>query len=1452
MFRTGAFSLTRLALVSQHHAKTHTQPQTQKAPTTAQVRIEIKEITLRTAAVAEPYLTAAEVQKRLDALDAVTSITMKEITPPVVKNLCSIVYSYAYFSLSPADLNWISWAIFQGQNHMTSADVTKLAFAFSHFKMVKEVGALVPQVMRYAYNFTSKRSSHVLMSFAECGLLTTYPDIVKQLTPTARYDGDQIRKLCILFRGHRGLYSCLIPIMVNAKGSTSLVACAYAYSYLDFATKDKNSEMLLAALSQILSKHMKALPETTSTGVDEIIKQDILKALLIMTESERPITVNPITMLQRMALQIGAYGSASPELLTDLISVFVIREMYENAAVVIAAVAKGVVPQLRIADTLIRTMIAETPKALKLNIIPIVKRLFTELGGVESLHVSVPPIISLLLLTEVEHAFVSEMITTLCAKGHSHMSPLERFEFAHEILMSETPLPLAMQTTLLQMREAMLREVDFNVESISSMFKIVKYALETSNADTIAVIVAAVAREDRKESDVLSFFHKLTTLPDSPLLRDLHVQMYKAVSFPTLVQVMYMSVNGPNYYTEYAAILRERIPEADAATALYLVKDRHLNHVPDYESFVVLVDVLTKHGLDWRTFLEISLGFGRRERLEVQWFMEHAHLISEFDHTSSYDATHMFFLLSRTNRSTALHGLTLLKPRLMSWITNREITLDLLMLLFRTIIIVNWVDQEFFTHVVGSFETQLNVEMNAAIVMVAIVIGKVEDKYTFLKETLLEKLSELTWNTVLQALQTCRAMPLPILVAIATRLTELPYVTISTAQYLSILWNSTGHPVSKGYHQAVTRALMTDVSPESWKTKEFSALIQNVLKLNASGDDIREAALSRFYKMRIPPEELGALMFLLSKLEVDLSRHVRKISHILTNNASNLNGTHIGMVFAAFTRTTDEVPRQIVDLLQPRMETLIPTLNATEFVTFAFPLLRSDVLPLAIGSLIVQGIRDKINSFNAQQAARMCIAVHKPYCKDESLKNDLLKTIAKNAERMRFQELIGLLGNPSLLNDQAVNQQLIQALQNRLTVLLESSSPMDKNWAMMQLMRGGSSSSLSLVLTSVEKQVEVLNGYEVSMILTSLSHCGLLGNTALKTKLVERIRQLLNGKDMKSSYVVSLLTNLTKHEGDNGALLTSVVDLLIAAPDLTFHLFMGGLEAVCKGKGKPGLVCDGIVLKGLEMARTSDPLVVALPILATCTYDGGLNTVHMNEVNELLTEIIRDRLSVSDIGSTLTKWPHLLSHFSSQLQTHCHAMSPQDIASSLNAFSSNDEFKDDATRDALFVALEKAAAGESRPLLPGRFAVMALRGHTTSTTVNATLAKALVESIESCDMSTVPPSLCLDTLSVLTKFDDPEPFNTVIPKFVSRVMDALESLSLPRLAEFQSLCKELDVDDDVAVVRICNRVMELKDMLLVYPHTIPMFLENMDHFGPNLHVKMYGTMIRLYSIKKMF
>ena len=940
---------------------------------------------------------------------------------------------------------------------------------------------------------------------------------------------------------------------------------------------------------------------------------------------------------------------------------------------------------------------------------------------------------------------------------------------------------------------------------------------------------------------------------------------------------------------EYHEVLRSRESELFFQHIIPLITQRDPSHFLPYTTLNSFILQATKKETPTpRMVLEIILAFGRRERFNESWILAHVHLLRKLDKDLVQDSLHMMFMLSRNATNARLFSKVskILIPLFFTWINAGIFSLNQITFFIRSMYLQGKCDspklamsicdeltkeglhrlendfQTQYTYAYVVFGTQLlphypqlgKLITHHGYSRTIITLAQLSDQYSF-------SLSSGLREACIQRLKCINHSPKEISLLLQCR---------------NVLEESSNTSLTKQMD-----SLVLSVPPEEYDSKTFTEVSLQLIRRGEVSEDLRTYFVRVFLNLDLDETNIGNAIYNLSRMEGDVVKVSHSVASILQRPNTPPSAQQLGLVLKSYTKV-EEIPLCIVEATQPLLQCLLPGMNAMEFTLFAFPLLKYDGLPQEIGSELCNAVRQKLSHLNAAQASRLSSVVGQSYCHDGALRNDLRDRIVPGVHMLRFQEAVGLLSNIYVQGD----TELQKVLHDRLNLLCQESNTMDQIWAIQCLSKSTQRSEISLFLRRVEQLAPTMNSYEVSMILSTLASAGITNVGRIIQALTSRL-ETLSGEQFKGNMLLTLMNHLLRTESDIEFCIHKLLRILLQKFEIDAYFLVQILEFAHRLENITGIIAHEVHHYALKFSQNSAKPEEVMHVLGTAVKQlpQGLIT-HIEPLLKQNASKIPER----GLIHILKNHPHLGKYF---LEIH---QSQAEIYTDMNGlvslvYATNREpenIQSSTLRQLLFTNIEtilresqhqgsvsspneyfspeKLCEGNrstprpdigSRPLsLSPTAAVMILSAYDGTCFVNLLHTAQETLSVRYA-IYQVPPHLCAEALHNVSRQRERHPsFTTLVDPILNvlatRVLDKIETYSLPQITDLLVALQDLDIDDEHIIVRLFRKVYDLKDMILTHPELPRVLLRCAEYFSPHLFPRAYMMLQRLQSIPHLF
>ncbi|KNH06400.1 focal adhesion kinase [Perkinsela sp. CCAP 1560/4] len=1472
---------------------------------------------LRKLCVEHPCATADHIALIAD-IPKLRSFKCTDIDCAFMHQLVHFAYCLAFIGKHVLDyIPWMSSAIAKGYSVMDAVTICRLVTVLRQHGMRKEMNKLVSHIVEKRSLFSGDNLAGVVLDLQAMGLCAKNEKIFEHLLPLCRFTPQQTARLFHGVKHDKHLYGYLIPVVSLSTGDENGAAHAInALCILKWEGSRSSAEKQTEAeLIQAIGHVVRSL----STRATRLPVKVTLQCLARIAQVGRKFTVKPLKMLMASSITSGDFNTASyddnchlalslisgqiPELIVPFLNSIKSQEQQDQ---LISAIFH------HFSKLKNRALVIETARAL--NQANDSSRKLPAAGSenaANSLLTSLNKTISLLgkpdaLITRACLVFVirfyaetkkhDELVLILKAMKSKCTSILKELRSAEQpegvdkvsiedakisflknylVVCLRLPLRLPASSTLsilcaeitriiLQMASLAHAE-DFLVWVILKHPEISE--IGRANKLNISEIKHNIATHRTPEecARIYRFIQgaseeaKSLVSPLLPaILRKLSIEQ-----FAKLAKCI-------NFHQEeaYYEIMDERSQEFDFESLLPLLMDRSTRLIPTYNLLRKLVTAAaTREGaVTSRIYLETLLAFGRRALFPEPFAIDHASKFKGISSMHIHDAVHAVFLICRAGSAKSLHQIfPMIAAKFTEWSSKKYFKPQELTLICRAIYVIGkWPDtalaerfcRDYFSCPSGLI-ADAELQSSYGFVVLA---SKLETEYEPLRKIIAEHGSHETISRCIELLAHSKVQSI-------TRccIQRCTLIDLSPKDLIAILanWKEVSpHRGSLPLDDIVVPVLHRAVQPKrknaELDSRVLSEIITLVSRTGEISNRIRTAFINCFQKLSSDASDFGSILFGLAKLDIDLQKYAHTIVEVFAKNRANLTAQQIGQMLTSFTKL-EEIPKDLCDMVVPRLAEVLPAMHPLELTQFAYPLIRFDNLPSEIGLMIAKEIAAKHALLSSSQGARLCHILSRPYATPE-VHARLHGIILAGVASLKFQEVVRLLAS-----DHAhANAALVSELVARFESLIPTSSAMDINWAIKSLSKTAHKGVLHDCLKLYTVCVSKLNNYETTVLFSSLLNAG-VKETEFADALVGRIRELA-GKDLKGNNLLTLMNSIMRSGEEAQVYVPQLMDILLDGCEINVT-FLAQMAEFCKRYHEEHRLDFNRAYERIAREITEIVPVAPCSALSILAHLPGLQN-EFKLVFSCLTSTAVKLLALPEMGSLLSHRPKLITVLHEKIEQNVESLEISTIAASLSAFHRQESTPDDANgklRESLMCRAEKLCATEivdeenthedSIHTLSNLTATHIIHGYFGGPKP-ALIGKILQKCQHSKDLSSVPPGLCFDALlSLSSKSMDARvrlDFDPIAHHLTHRSVWIVETMSLESVHNLLLAMFTLEIDDDVAVIKAFRRVYELKDMFLEYPKMLPSILTFATYFGPNLMPRTYSMLQRLGEIPKLF
>ena len=1435
------------------------------------------------------------------------SFKLSDINTESMNQLARLVYQFAFAGISLSEyIPWFPSAIAKGSQFMSPDATTMMVAAVSHAGCLRELGLMGSQIIQNIPKFTAKHLTKIALDFADHGLYTNHPKLLEKLIPHCSFSYAQSAQLLHSVKNDKLLYKYLAPMVgpsaKEGKGPLHAVnaLCILKWEGAQSEAEKQSETELIHAIGHMI--------RSISSGM-RITTPDMIQCLSTVARSKEKYTIKPLKLLTAMGITGGHFNAADnelnarfmlmlmdgqcPELLGPVISAIKCRvhqdehiscvfhhfgkmkirhevlELCRKQNIPNAPAAKETGPPgvtLCVLNKLIQ-LLGKPDAIVKSRSLPIIMRFYAETKNQ----------VQILALLRNMQVYLAAMKKELQPSSTNEKESIThpRMTFLRDYLIICTRLSLKLShASPIHARCAEVVHDALHLASLKNaddffVWTLLKYLdLSLLSNESFAELTTNVEAH-RTPEECHRLYRILQNLP-ATLQQRVHPIMTAALrKVPIAHFTKLMKTMSAAQEQEFYQIMEERAAEFDYDNLLPYLLDRSARMIPTHQLLEKLVKAASRNpeNVTPRAYLETLLAYGRRNIYPGEFALKHVEKFMKISSMQINDAVHALYMICRSNHNkTDIHNiLPQICAKFAEWSSMKYIKPQEISLLCRAVyVITKWTDKslaeqfkrDYFNNIA---HIQTDRDLQGAYCFL-VISSRLEDNYDALEKIITEhgKSESLPW-----CFETLAHNKIPSIIhASAKRATE---VVLAPKDLISILyhWKEVSPYVRGISLEEVVLPVLQRVESISTKRKyagiDARALTEIISHLNRFGhisDTTRAAALACFQRICHEATDYGSILTGLTKLDVDLHRYANSVASVFSKQISKLSVQQIGFILNAFVKV-DTFPREICNMVLPRLRTLLPTLGALDFTHFVYPLLRCEALPIELGELLAENVKLKKKLLSASQATRLINVLNKPYAPSD-IREQLHTAIIVGTPALRFQEAVGLLASEHTYNSGT----LVDRLRERLRQLTPTCSALDINWAIRAVSKTAHKGILGDCLMLFLKNVPKLNNYEATVLLTSLLVSGITEPREFVDALLHRIRECA-GKELKGNNLLTLMNSIMRSHVDVSTPVSTIMEILLEKCELNVA-FLAQLAEFCARHSDNASLDFSPVYE--RIAKEATAIIHVAPRSALSLLGAvkpGMNPHRLTF--ECLSNTAARLLPIEEIAPLLTHNPEMLLLFTQRIEESLDTMGIGPVGAALsalqytsgvqNAAEMREKLLDSAERQCDVSCVSPNTSEASVKGISGLSAVQCARGYAGG--VRPGLVAAIVEKcIVPKELAYVPPQLCFDTFVYISGEDISRAarvaFDPIIGALLHRVFVQLDSIPIESLLKLLHAMYALEIDDDIAVVKVFRRVQDLKDMFLVHQSLLKPILEIAHYFGANLIPRTASMLQRLNEIPKIF
>ena len=1447
---------------------------------------------------------------RSAAIPKLRSFKVTDIHRESMEELTRLAYLLAFTGANIHEhIPWFVSATAKGALFMNLETTCRMATILSHAGLNRDLAKLSSHILQNIPKFTCEEATGILLDFATSGLLASYPKMLEKLIPHCKFSYEQSVRLLYAIKHEKHLYKYVIPIVgptaKDGKGATHAVnaLCILQWENANSATEKQSETELIHAIGHMI--------RSVSTGL-KIATPDMLRCLSTIAQAGQKYTLKPLKLLTAMSIKGEHINAASyednslfllslltgqcPELIPPVISSVKCRIRQDKLISAILQHFGKMKIRHQVVELCRLQNLPDIPKVKEGNVVvssilSVVTKLIKLLGKADQLVKceSFPFIIRFYAETKNQNELLSLLkeIQTQSAAVKKELSAEERLSIVdpkltslrdHLIVCTRLAMKLSVTSTLSILCAEVVRDVVHFISLKGAddflVWVLLKHADIGSFADEVIQDLAHNIEQHRTPEESSRLFRIVQAYPETTRVKTmpLFASALRKIPLEQFTRLPKLLTFAQEH--DYYQIMEHRAAEFDFGFLLPYLMDRSTRMIPTHSLLHKLVDAAAQkpHSVTPRAFMETLLAYGRRnlypEAFAAKYIEQFAYISSMFIN----DAVHAIFLLSRASgtKKTLHEILPQIAAKFIEWSSMKYLKAQEVSLICRALYTVaKWPEKKLakqfcFDYFRNTEELRVEGDLQASYCF-TVLSSQLDEEYDRLQSLITDygKSESLAW-----CFETLAQNKVPsIIQACAKRCT---LVDIMPRDLITILvhWKDVDDSIQGvTLEDVVVPVLRRCPNTHSRRrnshmdSRTLNECINQLLKFGDISSRMRSAIICCFQRICDDSSDFGSVLYGLSKLDVDLNRYASTIVAVFDKHRDTLTAQQIGLVLNAFTKV-EEIPKELRDLVVPRLKVILPKMNAVEFTQFAYPLLRFEALPSELGEVLANEVKSKHNLLSSSQAARLSHVLSKPYAPHD-IRAQLHAVILTGTPLLKFQEVVGLLASDHTYYTQA----LVEKLRERLELLIRACSALDVNWAIRSLCRTSHKAVLQNSLKQYTACVPKLNNYEATVLLTSLLVSGTTEPVELIYALLDRIRECA-GKELKGNNMLTLMNTVMRSTAKVHTYVGILMNILLEKCELNIA-FLVQLADFC-GRHSDNAEFNFSAVYERIVKEVTGILPVAprsaLSLLGTVQNVRNEYTLAFESLSNIATRL----LPLEEMAPLITHNPALLATFRSRIDENMSTLCIPTLAAALSAlqYKGQTAAESDVFGQTLMNAAAKLCAmeGESNAESPGsenssskqlnaRAAVQLIHGYVGPH--RPTLVAAITSRIHSPkELACVAPQLCLDAILRLAGDDVELPVRSaldpVIGGLLYRALFLLDSLPIMMLSKLLHAMYTLEVDDDLAVVKVFRRVQELKDMFLVHPELLKPILEIALYFGGNLMPRTTSMLQRLNEIPKIF